>query len=115
MNGLLNSFGKYEVTLIQCDAEIQDVQKYDDANPIDLTKEFKAKGFGGTDARPIFKWIRESGEEYNAIIVMTDGYTTAPTYPVGIPTLWVLTADGCDNFCDWGEKMRFKPDYRENN
>ena len=113
LNGLLNSFGKYEVTLIQCDAEIQDVQKYDDANPIDLTKEFEAKGFGGTDARPIFKWIRESGEEYNAIIVMTDGYTTAPTYSVGIPTLWVLTADGCDNFCDWGEKMRFKPEHKE--
>ena len=108
LDGLLKSFGKYEITLIQCDAEIQDVQKYDDSNPIDLKREFKAKGFGGTDARPFFKWIKDSGEEYNAIVIMTDGYTTAPTYPVGTPTLWVITADGCTDFCDWGEKMKFK-------
>ena len=109
LDGLLKSFGKYEITLIQCDAEIQDVQKYDDSNPIDLKREFKAKGFGGTDARPFFKWIKDSGEEYNAIVIMTDGATTAPTYPVGTPTLWVITSDGYTDFCDWGEKMKFKP------
>lgn len=111
LDGLLKSFGKYEITLIQCDAEIQDVQKYDDSNPIDLKKEFKAKGFGGTDARPFFKWIKDSGEEYNAIVIMTDGWTTAPTYPVGTPTLWVLTSDGYEDFCDWGEKMKFKSNH----
>lgn len=106
---LIESFGGYELTLIQCDAEVQDVKKYTEDDPLDV-KNFKVKGCGGTDFRPAFKKIRELGDEFNCIIFYTDGYGTAPTYPVGIPTLWVLTADGTEDFCDWGEKMRYKPE-----
>ena len=109
VKGLLNSFGGYEIDVIQCDAEVQDVAHYDNDNPMDV-ENFEMHGGGGTDFRPVFKWIREKGEEYNCLVFMTDGYGTAPTYPIpGLPTLWVLTQDGTEDFCDWGEKMRFKP------
>ena len=110
LKSLLSSFGKYEITIIQCDAEVQDVKNYSDDNPIDVDK-FETKGGGGTSFKPVFKWVRESGEEYNCLVYFTDGYGDAPTYPIpGLPTLWVLTSDGCEDFCDWGEKMKFKAD-----
>lgn len=113
LNGLLGSFGNYEVTIIQCDAEVQSVQKYDESNPMDFDK-FEAKGFGGSDARPAFKWIREHGEdEVNCVVMFTDGYIDVPTYAPPYPTLFVLTSDGNENLCEWGEKMVFKPENKE--
>ena len=115
LNSIVKTFGGYEITLIQCDADVQDVKKYTDDEPMDV-ENFKCKGGGGTDFRPVFKWLREnSSEDINCLVYFTDGYGTAPTYPPPYPPLWVLTSDGTDNFCEWGEKMRFKPDYRENN
>ena len=108
---LVESFGKYEITLIQCDAEVQDVKTYDVDTPMEFDK-FEAKGGGGSDFRPAFKKLRELGDDFNAVIVFTDGYISMPTYPPPYPTLFVLTPDADKNFCDWGEKMVYKPDYR---
>lgn len=110
LNSLAKSFGNWEITILQCDAEIQSIEHYDDSNPIDLKKNFTAVGFGGTSFKPPFKWLRDNGEsEYDCMIYLTDGYGDAPTYPPSIPVLWVLTSDGCDDFCEWGQKMKFKP------
>ena len=110
---LVESFGKYEITLIQCDAEVQDVKEYDADTPMDFD-HFDAKGGGGSDFRPAFKKLRELGDDFNCCITFTDGYITMPTYPPPYPTLFVLTPDADKNFCDWGEKMVYKPDYRDN-
>lgn len=110
LNSLLNTFGRYEITLIQCDAEVQDVETFDQDSPIDV-KHFKTKGGGGTDFRPAFKWIREHDEDsYSCILFFTDGYGSCNKYPPSKPVLWILTSDGTDEFCDWGEKIRFKHD-----
>lgn len=109
---LVESFGKYEITMIQCDAEVQDVTNYDADSPMDFTN-FKSKGGGGSDFRPAFKKLRELGDEFNCCITFTDGYITMPTYPPPYPTLFVLTPDAPTDFVDWGEKMVYKPDYHE--
>ena len=111
---LVESFGSYDIDLIQCDAEVQDVTHYDADTPMDFSN-FKMKGGGGSDFRPAFKKLREMGDEYNCLVVFTDGYITMPTYPPPYPTLFVLTPDAPKDFVDWGEKMVYKPDYRENN
>ena len=109
---LVESFGKYEITLIQCDAEVQDVKNYDAETPMEFDK-FEVKGGGGSDFRPAFKKLRELGDDYNCCITFTDGYITMPTYPPPYHTLFVLTPDADKDFCEWGEKMVYKPDYRE--
>lgn len=109
---LVESFGKYEITLVQCDAEVQDVKNYDAETPMEFDK-FEVKGGGGSDFRPAFKRLRELGDDFNCCITFTDGYISMPTYPPPYPTLFVLTPDADKNFCDWGEKMVYKPDYRE--
>ena len=108
---LVESFGKYEITMIQCDAEVQDVKSYDAETPMDF-KNFKVKGGGGSDFRPAFNKLRELGDDFNCVIAFTDSYISVPTYPPPYPTLWVLTPDADKNFCEWGEKMVYKPDYR---
>jgi len=110
---LVESFGKYEITLIQCDAEVQDVKEYDADTPMDFNN-FDAKGGGGSDFRPAFKKLRELGDDFNCCITFTDGYISMPTYPPPYPTLFVLTPDAPRDFVEWGEKMVYKPDYRNN-
>ena len=108
---LVESFGKYEITMIQCDAEVQDVKTYDAETPMEFDK-FNAKGGGGSDFRPAFKKLRELGDDFDTCIVFTDGYISMPTYPPPYPTLFVLTPDANKDFVEWGEKMVYKPDYR---
>lgn len=108
---LLNTFGRYELTLIQCDANIQDVSIYDENNPfpVDTPETFKWIGMGGSDLNPAFKWIEENNTGADVHIVFTDGFIEVPQKdPLGIPTLFVLTSDGAKDLCDWGEKITFK-------
>ena len=108
---LVESFGKYEIDLIQCDAEVQDIKHYDTETPMDFDK-FETHGGGGSDFCPAFKKLREMGDDFNCVITFTDSYIDVPKYPPPYPALWVLTPDANRDFCDWGEKMVYKPDYR---
>lgn len=105
--GLLNSFGKYDLDVIYCDADIQKVEHYsDDVNP-PTNKEWKMYGGGGTDHKPVFKWIAENCiEPPNVVLCLTDGYTDVPEHQPGYPVLWVLTEDGQE--LPWGQHLRFK-------
>lgn len=105
--GLLNSFGKYELDVIYCDAEVQKVEHYsDEVNP-PTNKEWKMYGGGGTDHNPVFKWIdKNMVEPPNCVICLTDGYTSIPERQPGYPVLWILTEDGQE--LSWGVNLRLK-------
>ena len=108
---LLETFGNYEMTVIQCDAEVHDVSVYDASNeyPINNPELIKWKGFGGSDLNPAFDEIIKRSIQGSLHIVFTDGYIDVPKKnPLQIPTLFVLTSDGDENLCDWGEKVKFK-------
>lgn len=108
LNSLLNSFGDYELTVIQCDSEIADVSRYDAFNPI-RSPEWKTYGHGGTDFRPPFEYVEEHPElDPSCLIYITDGCGPAPERAPRFPVLWLLTADG-SNPAPWGWKLRFKP------
>jgi len=108
---LLKTFGRYEMTLIQCDAEVQDVQIYDECNefPLDNSEAIKWKGMGGSNLNPAFDEILKRGTEATMHLIFTDGYIYVPKKnPLGIPTMFILTKDGNENLCDWGTKLKFK-------
>ncbi|NMA47669.1 MAG: hypothetical protein GX945_14020 [Lentisphaerae bacterium] len=95
INSLLASFGDYEMTLIQCDAAIQAVNHYSNLAPAPANGQWKVKGFGGTNFRPVFKFLENHPEmEYSLLIFFTDGYGTAPTTPPPYPVLWLLCKNG---------------------
>ena len=107
LNSLLNSFGDYELTVIQCDSEIADVSRYDAFKPI-RSPEWKTYGHGGTDFRPPFEYVEEHPElDPSCLIYITDGCGPAPERAPRFPVLWLLTADG-SNPAPWGRKLRIK-------
>ena len=116
LNGLLNSFGNYQLTLIQNDYAISSVDYYDNDNPF-IPEQIKWKGGGGTSFKPPFEWIKENNPDIDCFVYFTDSYEgfyddehcinqnyPEPSYPV----LWVLTKDGNKDFCPWGKKIQFK-------
>jgi len=107
LNSLLNTFGDYELTVIQCDCAIQHVEKFDGYNPFHAP-EWETYGHGGTDFRPPFDHVAEHSEiEPSCFIYITDGCGPAPERPPQYPVLWLLTGDG-EKPAPWGWELRLK-------
>jgi predicted metal-dependent peptidase len=112
LKGLIDTFGSYELTVIQADAAVDHVEVYDDANnPLELevVSDIQYFGGGGTDYGPCFKYVEEYHLDPDFLIYIGDGYAEMsydkqPKYPV----MWLITKDGSFDFCDWGKKIRFK-------
>jgi predicted metal-dependent peptidase len=115
LNSLVKSFGLFDLTIIECDAEVGSCKHYtqDDNLDADLENgEYAMTGGGGTAMRPIYDYILDHQIECDAICIMTDGYIDhIESNPIpSIPTLWVITKNGTEDFCDWGQKIRLKLD-----
>lgn len=115
--GLIRSFGRFDLTVIECDAEVGAVKHYtqDDDLEHELENgEYSMTGGGGTAMRPIYDYILDNNIECDAIAIMTDGYIdNIPQNPIpSLPTLWIITKDGTEDFCDWGQKIHLK--YNDN-
>jgi predicted metal-dependent peptidase len=108
LTSLLKSFGDYELTVIQSDAEIQEVKKFSPhEGPLPQDAQWKAKGLGGTDFRPVFKYVGEHSElEPSLLVFFTDGFGDAPEKAPKYPVLWLLTSDGKPP-ATWGQVVRF--------
>jgi predicted metal-dependent peptidase len=89
--GCINQFGgKVKGHLIYCDAEIHNEGVYDLE---DVAKSMPVGG-GGTDFRPVFKWITDNlNDDCAGLVYLTDSYGTFPQQAPNYPTLWVLTTD----------------------
>lgn len=107
LTSMLNTFGDYELTVMQCDCEIQNVEKFDAYNPFHTT-DWKAYGHGGTDFRPPFVYVAEHSEiEPSCLIYITDGCGPAPENPPPYPVLWILTGNG-EKPAPWGWDLRLR-------
>jgi predicted metal-dependent peptidase len=102
--GIAQSYGRYQLLLVQGDARVQSVQTYSQDAPLDVDA-LELKGFGSTDFRPIFSFLNEHEAEPTALVFLTDGRGTAPKAPPGYPVLWVLTAEGRAP-TNWGQVLR---------
>ena len=113
LSSLLNTFGSYELTVIQADAKIQSVRKFDDASPYEETADWAIGGLGGTDFRPAFDYVAENlAADLACLIYVTDGYGPVPDRAPGYPVLWMLTADGTPP-ASWGHVARFPTTKKE--
>ena len=107
LSSLLNSFGKYELTVIQCDCTIQHVEKYSDARHFPRDYQWESYGHGGTSFVPSFDYIRKHALRPDIFIYLTDGCGDAPERPPKFPVLWVLTHDGVKP-APWGRGIKLK-------
>ncbi len=89
-----------KVTVIYCDAQVNHVDEF---GPDD-EMHFDMHGGGGTDFRPPFEHIKESGENPVAFVYLTDMYGSFPE-GADFPVLWCATSDVQGPF---GETVRLE-------
>ncbi len=104
---LINSFGNYDLTVIQCDSKIQHVEKFSDDRPLPRDYQCKSFGHGGTSFAPPFEYVKAHGIRPQVFIYLTDGCGNAPEIPPPFPVLWVLTIDGKRPGA-WGKTIKLK-------
>ena len=107
LSNLLKSFGNYELTVIQCDAEIQHIEKFSGDTPLPPNYQWKSYGDGGTCFIPPFEYVKEHKLRPDIFIYLTDGYGDAPEKAPNFPVLWVLTNDGEEPTL-WGKKIKLR-------
>ena len=105
--GILSSFPIIRGTMIQCDADIQQVTEINETTKYELLNgPIKRKGYGGTDFRPVFKWIRENRPNTKILIYLTDLFGTFPKKDkVNHRTIWVTKTR--NHGIPFGEKIYF--------
>lgn len=80
---------KTKITLIQCDAEIQEISSLRNKMVPELS------GGGGTSFDPVFEWLKlNKRRRLGGCIYLTDGYGPTPEVDPGCRILWVVTPDG---------------------
>ena len=111
LHSLIKSFGFFDLTLVECDAEVGACKHYtqDDNLEFEIDNgEYAMTGGGGTELIHIFNYVLDNQIECDALVILTDGYIDhIPKNPIpSLPTLWVITKDGTEDFCDWGQKIK---------
>lgn len=103
----LRSSSQCRLTLIQCDAEIQSIQEFDEYESISFER-YQILGRGGTSFSPVFNWVRKKQEEgsiyFDTLIFLTDGFGDFPIYEPNCPVLWVITKGGLEKV-PFGERI----------
>jgi len=92
--GILRSFKSVEILLFSCDSRLYDANKV--ASEYDL-RVARLKGGGGTDFRPIFRWIRENRPRAKVLVYFTDAYGVFPLpgeVPSNLTVIWVVSKKG---------------------
>ncbi len=112
INGLVESFGDYELTVICCDCQVDSCETYTPDNPLDIKNDgFEVCGGGGTSFLPPFEHVLDNQIECDVFLYLTDGFGEAPkTNPLGIPVMWIVSKNGTEEFCDWGEMLHLTTD-----
>ena len=116
---------RVELTLIQCDMEINSVQtlcREDDAESI--MNSFSVYGCGGTDFRPVFEYIDEQnssgeGKKFKGLIYLSDGYGDFPNKAPDYPVVFIFPKDedawewgGFGHIPDWVTRVKITDDDR---
>ncbi len=97
---ILNSFGNYQLRLIQCDMNIHQDMIFDSDRPFQIEK-FSLLGGGGTDFFPVFDRLKKEREQPAILLFLTDGYGPAPKNPPKYPVIWGINEGGVKPV-DWG-------------
>ena len=93
-------FSRVNIHIIQCDAEIQEdvvISNRDDFEA--YLKSMKILGLGGTDFRPVFRYVDQLIEEKSfrnlkGLIYFTDGYGTFPEQKPPFTTAFLFVEEG---------------------
>ncbi len=95
-----NYSSEVNIHVVQCDARVQSDTKITNLSDVDeMMKDFHVRGFGGTDFRPVFdyvKGLKKRGEftKLKGLIYFTDGLGPFPESPPDFDAAFVFLDDG---------------------
>ena len=109
---------RVNIHIMQCDAEIQEDEKITDTEEFDRYLEtMQLHGFGGTDFRPVFRYVDELIAQkeltnLGGLIYFTDGKGAFPAQPPQYPTAFVFLDDGVSDpkVPVWASKLILSPE-----
>ena len=93
-------FSRVNIHIIQCDAEIQEDVVIHNRDEFEAyLKTMTIRGLGGTDFRPVFRFVDQLNEEkrfrnLKGLIYFTDGYGTFPEQKPQYTTAFLFVQDG---------------------
>ena len=108
----LKSTAECRMTLIQCDAEIQDIKEYNSWEIADIDFDnYGFRGRGGTTFEPVFDWIEKEvlnlGQRPDALFYLTDGFAHYGMHEPPYQVMWILTSSSIDpEQIPFGETIR---------
>lgn len=98
--GLAKSFKFLELWVTDCDAQVYEAKK---VKAEELSK-LLLQGGGGTDFRPVFKWVkRDLGDKIDSLVFFSDLDGDFPATPPPYDTFWVT--DSTHNDVPFGRKL----------
>lgn len=111
-------FSKINLHIIQCDADIQEDAKITSKTEFDnYLKTMKIRGLGGTDFRPVFKYVDQLIQKHEftnlkGMIYFTDGFGEFPQKQPDYNTAFVYIDEGYENpeVPVWAIKLVLKPE-----
>jgi len=93
---------KMELTLIQCDAEIQNVQTLSRDDCVEeILSGYQAFGWGGTDFCPVFDYankLQQEGEPVRGLLYLSDGFGSFPDERPSYPVAFLFPRDEDEDF-----------------
>lgn len=96
-------FTKINVHIIQCDVDVQEDAKITSQKEFDeYIKTMKLRGFGGTDFRPVFRYVNDLIRDHEFInlkgmIYFTDGFGLFPEHKPDYQTAFIFIDDEYNN------------------
>lgn len=87
--GIRNSYQNLKIILLYSDTKVYDPIEMENPSPEEIASH-RPKGRGGTDHRPVFKFIEENYPHARLVVCMTDGQTDFPDKVPNINTIWCL-------------------------
>lgn len=97
-------FSKFNIHIVQCDAQVQEDAKITSQEEFDAyLKTMKLRGLGGTDFRPVFRYVdelirRREFRNLKGMIYFTDGFGRFPSVPPSYKTAFVFLDDECNSY-----------------
>lgn len=118
LKGEESFWARFNLHIVQCDAEIQEAVKITNQAEFDAyLASMKIKGLGGTDFRPVFQYVdqlveRREFQNLKGMIYFTDGYGTFPQKQPSYQVAVVYVTDGYDNpdVPAWAIKLVLQPE-----
>jgi predicted metal-dependent peptidase len=91
------------VTLLACDTNLSDGAPWIFEPWEEFSCPAEIQGGGGTDFRPVFKWLEEQGQRPELLVYFTDAQGQFPQYEPNYQVIWLVKGK---ETVPWGQRVQ---------